>query len=151
MLNLTRWSPLIEMHDFHREFDRALGAVWNRFPEEENGRWVPAAEVASDADGWCVRMALPGVDPKNVNVDLQGDSLLVSGERNVRQGLTSEQSLSEFGYGRFERRFTLPENVDLERIGATFEHGMLELTLPLAEVAKPRRIEIGTSPAVTVA
>ena len=59
----------------------------------------------------------------------------------------TERHLSEFGYGRFERSFALPDHVDADRVGATFEHGMLEITLPIAAAAKPRRIEIASGAA----
>ena len=68
--------------------------------------------------------------------------LTITGERSLQREEQTEQHLSEFGYGRFERSFTLPDHVDADRVGAKFEHGMLEITLPMAEAAKPRRIEI---------
>mgnify|MGYP005634192893 CR=1 FL=1 len=71
---------------------------------------------------------------------LNGDVLTVTGERRQEK---TDRHLSEFGYGRFERRFTLPDSVVADQVSASFEHGMLELTLPVTEAAKPRRIEIG--------
>ena len=142
MLSLTRWSPLAEMNSLHRDLERAFGLSWDNLPGERERAWVPATEVTSDDGGWKMRMALPGIDPKDVHVDLHRDVLTITGERNLREGQT-ERHLSEFGYGRFERSFTLPDHVDADRVGATFEHGMLEITLPMAAAAKPRRIEIG--------
>ena len=102
---------------------------------------MPATEVTSTAQGWKVQMALPGIDPKDVHVDLNNNVVSITGERTTK-GEKSEQHLSEIGYGRFERSFTLPENVDLTKVGASFENGMLEVTLPVTEAAKPRRIEV---------
>ena len=87
-------------------------------------------------------MALPGIDPKDVHVELVGKVLTVSGERTVKDEKT-DRHLSEIGYGRFERRFSLPDDVATDGVTATFEHGMLELTLPAAAATKSRRIEIG--------
>lgn len=142
MLSLTRWSPLAEMNTLHRDLERAFGLSWDHFPGERDRAWVPATEVTSDNGGWKMRMALPGIDPKDVHVDLHRDVLTITGERNLQREEQTERHLSEFGYGRFERSFTLPDHVDTDRVGATFEHGMLEITLPMAEAAKPRRIEI---------
>ena len=86
-------------------------------------------------------MALPGIEPKDVHIEVEGKLLKVSGERSARDDTTISH-MSEIGYGRFERRFALPDTVAPDKVKATFEHGMLELTLPSSESAKPRRIEI---------
>ena len=95
-------------------------------------------------------MALPGIDPKDVHVDLHQNVLTITGERTLNEE-KSEQHVSEIGYGRFERSFTLPDNVASEKVNAHFENGMLELTLPVSEAAKPRRIEIGETSSKKVA
>ena len=143
MLSVTRWNPFDELPSLHREMERMFGRSWGEFPAERSWSWVPATEVTSDEQGWKVQMALPGIDPKDVHVDLNRNVLTITGERTMKvKGEKSEQHLSEIGYGRFDRSFTLPENVDLTKVGANFENGMLELTLPVTEAAKPRRIEI---------
>ena len=138
MLNLTRWNRFEELDTFHRAFSRR----WTAVPAERDWPWVPATEVTSDKEGWTVRMALPGIDPKNVEVDVHDNVLTVAGERSGKDE-DMEHHVSEFGYGAFERSFTLPSSVDAEKVDAVFEHGMLELRLPVAEASKPRRIEIG--------
>ena len=105
--------------------------------------WIPATEINRDDEGWKVRVALPGIDPKEVSIDLNGNNLTIAGER-TRTEADGRGPASEFHYGRFERAFTLPANVDAEKVSAAYVHGVLELTLPLAETAKPRRIAIGT-------
>ena len=142
MLSMTRWNPFEELTSLHREMDRVFG----RYMGDERGRtaaaWIPATEINRGDEGWKVRIALPGIDPKDVSIDLDGNNLRITGER-TRAGSDGEGHASEFHYGRFERAFTLPANVDSERVGADYVHGVLELTLPLAETAKPRRIAIG--------
>jgi len=71
-----------------------------------------------------------------------GNTLTVRGERATTKGESREPSLSEISYGRFERTFTIPKAVDANKVSASSRHGMLELTLPFEEAAKPRRIEI---------
>ena len=147
MLSMTRWNPFEELGTLHREMDRVFGRYVGEEPAAGPG-WTPATEVRTGDDGWRVRMALPGIDPSQVHVDLQGGSLTISGER-TRTEENGPGYASEIRYGRFERAFTLPAKVDAEKVSAHYENGMLELTLPLAEAAKPRRIEIGTTtPAV---
>jgi HSP20 family protein len=145
MLSLTRWNPFEELTSLHRELDRVFGRSWGEFPAGKGWSWVPATEVTSDEHGWTVRMALPGIEPKDVHVDLTHNVLTVSGERatEVKSEEKAERHMSEIGYGHFERSFTLPENVAAEDVAAHFDNGMLELRLPLREAAKPRRIEIG--------
>ena len=143
MMSLTRWNPFEELNGLHRDLDRVFGRrAGDARAAIQDSAWVPATEVTSAADGWRVRLALPGIDPKDVEVDLHGNTLTVKGERADGRGDDGWYE-SEIAYGRFERTFTLPASVDAERVEAHFTHGMLELTLPLAESAKPRRIEIG--------
>ena len=139
MLSLTRWNPFEEMSDFHHDIDRAFG--WSVAPPRRGLSWLPAAEVTSGSEGWTIRMALPGIDQKDVSVDLDHSVLTVSGERTVPEE-KAKRHVSELGYGRFTRSFTLPDTVDVQKVAAKFENGMLELTLPVTEATKPRRIEI---------
>jgi len=140
---LTRWNSFDELTDLHREVDRLFGWTRGEAPARPTeGSWVPATEVTSGKDGWHLRIALPGIDSKEVSVDLHGNTLSIKGERseNTRD---AEMHVSEIRYGRFERIFALPAKVEAEKVTANYRNGMLELALPLAESAKPRRIEIG--------
>ena len=139
---LTRWSPFDELTDLHREVDRLFGRTRGEEPvRSTEARWVPATEVRSGKEGWNLRIALPGIDPKDVSVDLHGSTLTVKGERSDNKS-DAEHHVSEIRYGRFERTFTLPAKVEAEKVTAEYRNGMLELTLPLSESAKPRRIQI---------
>ncbi len=151
MLSMTRWNPFEELGTLHRDMDRVFGRYIGSDGPTAGSAWTPATEVRTGDDGWKVRMALPGIDPGQVHVDLHGASLTISGER-TRTGENGNGYASEIRYGRFERAFTLPAKVDAEKVSAHYENGMLELTLPLAETARPRRIAIGTTtPVDTVA
>ena len=143
MMNLTRWNPFEELNSLHRDLDRVFGYTRGdgRKPVGD-ASWAPATEIATVPDGWQVRMALPGINPGDVKIDLNGDTLTIAGERSSRRE-DAELSRSEISYGKFERMLTLPTNVDADRVEANFDNGMLDLSLPLAESARPRRIEIG--------
>lgn len=140
---LTRWSPFEELTSLHREMDRLFSRTWGDSQAASNNSpaaFVPAIEVASEKDGWNVRLALPGVDPKDVHVEVAGNTLTVRGER--RRESKNEPYLSEITYGRFERTLTLPDSIDGEKVSAAYRNGLLELRLPLRESVKPRKIEI---------
>jgi HSP20 family protein len=101
--------------------------------------------VLSGKDAWHVRVALPGIDPKNVQIDLAGDTLTIRGERSRIHPVGNDKTqahLTEIAYGRFERTLTLPDAIDSDKVNATYNNGMLELSLPLRESLKPRRIEV---------
>src|SRR5581483_4606268 len=150
MLGMTRWTPFTELATLHRDLDSLFGRVFGDFGQPQ-GSWpvqtfTPAVDVTKADDKWTVSMAIPGIDPKDIEINIEGRTLRVRGERTFggyADGV--EPVLSEISYGRFEREFTLPENIDQEKVQAAYRHGMLELTLPLMESAKPRRIEIQTT------
>jgi HSP20 family protein len=127
----------------HRDLDSIFGRV---FGETGHGRSVdsfaPAADVWREGDKWLLSMALPGIAPDKVEIDVVGRTLRVRGERTASEKSKGEPVVNEISYGRFEREFTLPEEIDAQHVEATYRHGMLELVLPLSEGAKPRRIEI---------
>ncbi len=151
MLSMTRWNPLEELTGLHRQMDQVFGRyVGDERAGTPGAAWIPATEIHANDDGWKLRVALPGIDPEHVHVDLHGNSLTVSGER-TRSEQDGQGHTSEFHYGRFERAFTLPSNIDGDHVVANYEHGVLELTLPLAEAAKPRRIAIGAGSNARVA
>jgi HSP20 family protein len=139
---LTRWSPFEELTSLHREMDRLFGRAFGDAQAAPAGQasFAPAIEVTSEKDGWNVRLALPGVDPKDVHIEVAANTLTVRGERR-REG-KGEPYLSEITYGRFERTLQLPESIDGEKVAATYRNGLLELRLPLRESVKPRKIEI---------
>jgi HSP20 family protein len=139
---LTRWNPFDELTDLHREVDRLFGRTRAEGPIQTPRAWLPATDVTSSKEGWQLRIALPGIEPEHVSVDLHGNTLTVKGERSETKQ-DQELHVSEIRYGRFERTFALPAKIESEKVTASFQNGMLELQLPLAEAAKPRRIEIG--------
>ncbi len=145
-----RWNPFEELATLHRGLDR----VFNRQQLDAGtpgvdgaGAWTPPCEVASTDDGWQVRLALPGVDPSRVQITLHGGSLRISGER-PRSHDGDRYTHSEMSYGPFERTFTLPVAAAGDRIEAQYRHGILSVAVPVAERAKPRRIQIA-APDVT--
>jgi HSP20 family protein len=139
---LTRLNPFEELSTLHREMDRLFGRAFADTPTGTGTQasFVPAVEVATQKDGWAVRLAIPGVDPNDVQIEVAGNTLTVRGER--RREEKNEPYRTEFSYGRFERTLTLPESIDGEKVTANYRNGMLDLRLPLHESVKPRKIQI---------
>ena len=141
MLGMTRLTPWTDLAGVHRDLDSLFSRVFGEMVRPENvDVFTPAANVRRDGDTWNVALALPGISPDKVDIDIVGRTLRVRGERTADE--KGEPVIGEITYGRFEREFTLPEEIDAQHVQAMYRHGMLELVLPLAEGAKPHRIAV---------
>ena len=90
---------------------------------------------------------LPGVDPKNVNLQVQANTLTISGERSAtRETKEADYLRREITYGSFQRSILLPEGVDTDKLNAEYRNGILEITAPIAAAALPRKVEIKALP-----
>jgi HSP20 family protein len=147
------------LFDFRRDFDQMFNrflTAWpgnQEFKHERGGlaSFVPPIDAYVDKDGrkFLCHVALPGVDPKDVNIQVQGNLLLIRGERNVtKETKNADLVHSELIHGSFERSLTLPEGVDTEKLTAEYRNGVLELSAPISASAMPRRIEVKGAPAV---
>lgn len=149
---LMRRDPFLQdLLEFRRSFDD----VFQRFftsPLGEWGReaefaWMPPAEIFVEQNKVHACVALPGVKPEDVNVEIHQNQLVIRGERKQEREVKEEQYLQrEMSYGRFERRLPLPEGIDADKIEATYRNGILDVAVPLAEKALPKRIEIKAEP-----
>jgi HSP20 family protein len=146
MLYPTLWnrqSPNVwdEIFTIRDEFDRLLG----RRDTQVTSGWCPVVDVRETTNELVLQAELPGISPDDVDVSVENGVLSITGEKRaeVREGEEGgDFHLVERRYGRFERRFTLPRSVDAEKVSAEFRDGLLTVTLPKAEAAKPRRIEV---------
>jgi HSP20 family protein len=155
MTNLVpRDSFFQDLFDFRKDFDQ----IFNRFLSWPSTReehtltagFAPAVESFIDRDDkkFHCQVMLPGVDPKEVNIQVQGNTLAISGERSTSRETSETDYLHrEISYGSFARAISLPEGVDKERLTAEYRNGMLEITAPLAAAALPRKVEIRALPA----
>jgi len=129
------------LHRLSRMMDEALGGGWNGGTVAS--AWTPTVDVFEDKENLKIVMELPGVTPEDVKISLENQVLTIQGEkRQVAEESSERWHRYERSYGSFERMFTLPSSVDAERIQAKVENGLLTVTLPKAERAKPREIEI---------
>jgi HSP20 family protein len=105
--------------------------------------WAPALDVHEDKDSFIVRTELPGLKREDIEVSLHDGALIISGERKVetrREGV--EVHRQERYYGKFQRALTLPEPVAADKIKAEYKDGVLTVTLPKTEAAKPKIIDV---------
>jgi HSP20 family protein len=134
MVGLTRWSPFDDFFTFQREVDRLFNQFWNDLPTRTTASSPGSFQVNTTEDGWHIDVPLPGIDPKNVALEVAGNTLSI-------RVLTPQASGNE-PVTTFEQTLTVPQFLDLDRVTAAHKHGMLRLTLPLKDSVKPRRIEI---------
>ena len=109
---------------------------------------VPPIESWVDRENkkFHLSIALPGFDPKELQVELEGNNLTVSGEHEEKDEKKDADYLEqEFSYGRMERTIVLPEGVDTSKVSAEYNNGVLEITAPFNEAALPKRIEVRPS------
>jgi len=134
---LTRWDPFRDLKTVEDEFDRLVGRAHAR------NTWVPALDVRETEDRFELALDLPGIEPAGVSVSYEDGMLTVTGKREFStedEGETWHRI--ERGFGTFARSVRLPRTADAEKIGATFDKGVLTITVPKAEAAKPRTIEV---------
>ena len=145
MMTMLRWSPTRKFH-FHRDvrdvfprfFDGATDEAAQRDPS-----WSPAVEGWIEDGTSVIQLALPGVDPKDVQVSLRDNVLTVKGERRANQDTTGKDYfVREVAYGAFQRSFELPEGVDSAQVEAKHANGMLEVRVPAPQVTTPKMIEV---------
>jgi len=127
--------------------NRMFNEVWGRTRHADedyiSGSWMPSVDVRETRDALEIAAEIPGLDPKDVEVSVENGVLTLKGSRRLEKATEGETyHRVERAYGSFERSFSLPTNVDREKIHAVFRHGVLHLTLPKREEAKPKSISI---------
>ncbi|MGH8012080.1 MAG: Hsp20/alpha crystallin family protein [Candidatus Binataceae bacterium] len=143
---LQVWSPFREIdrmrHNFDELFNQFFG-VPRAFPATSGNLMTPAIECLREKDRLLVRADLPGIDPKDVEVTVSGNILTLSGKREQQREEKSGDYLHrEVSYGNFERTMSLPPGVKAEDIKASYERGVLELSIPLPKEASVHKIPI---------
>ena len=143
-MNLTRFEPWSLVDLLHRDLDRiATNRLAAGNGEQSVADWVPAVDIVEEKDRFVLRADVPGVDPKDIDVSMDGGVLSVSGERQSETE-TSEEGVKriERFTGRFYRRFTLPDTADAEQISARCDKGILEVSIPKRPEVRSRRIAV---------
>jgi HSP20 family protein len=136
MFGMSRRNSFDDVFNLHREVDRLFNQVWSEMPLRTAASPSLPFSVRSSDDGWTVDVPMPGIDPRNVRLEVAGNTLSIRAE--------SSNGEQDAPVARYEQSLTVPQFVDLDKLAATHRHGMLQLTLPIKDSVKPRRIEIQT-------
>lgn len=144
-MELVPWKPFKEIGSFRGEMDR----LWDRFPGQRplfksfTEEWLPSMDISETKDNFIVKAELPGLEVKDVNVSISGDLLIIKGEKKKEKEEKGEHYHYVERYsGSFQRVFQIPTSVRGDKVKATFDKGVLKLTLPKIEDAKKKKIEI---------
>ncbi|MCW3074789.1 MAG: heat shock protein Hsp20 [Flaviaesturariibacter sp.] len=145
-MSITKRSNLFPSHLFDDFLTRDL-MNWGLSNNSTSNTTIPAVNIRETADNFEVEMAAPGMTKNDFKIELDGNQLTISSEKSSQQsGEESSYSRKEFSYQSFQRVFQLPKDVvDADKIGARYENGLLQLTIPKKEEVKkrpPRMIEI---------
>lgn len=135
-----------------RQVSQIIDAAFNGWPFTAEDTtsvaswWIPATDIFENGEGIKIALELPGLAPDEVRLTLENQTLTIRGEKRQKaEENTVKVHRYERSYGAFERSFALPTTVDTEKVAAKFEHGVLTVTLPKAEQAKPREIQVKVS------
>ena len=141
---LNRWEPFRGAATLQEQVNRLFGNVLEHSGEESNlTSWAPAVDIYETEHELVVKADLPEVDPKELDIRVENNLLTIRGERKFEKRLNEENYLRvERAYGSFSRSFSLANTVNAEAINAGYQNGVLTLSLPKREEAKPKQIKV---------
>ena len=141
---LIRWQPFQEIDTLQREMNRLFDDVLAPTNRRDNGfAFVPAAELKETPEALHLKLEVPGLDAKDLNIEVTADSVSISGERQSE--VKSEEKgifRSEFRYGKFQRVIPLHTQVDNQKVQAEYKDGILTLTLPKLEDERRKVVKV---------
>jgi HSP20 family protein len=142
---LAKWTPFHEASQLRDEIDR----IWQDFFGPGRGihfmgeQWIPPVDILDTADKVTVKVEVPGMDIKNIEISLSRDVLTIKGEKKTERDDKGENFfLAERSYGSFSRSLRLPVEVEEDKIEATYKHGVLTITCPKKGMIKSKQITI---------
>jgi HSP20 family protein len=145
---IVKYAPFADLEDFPAGLRLFQDSI-NRLFSEESGKarpWVPAVDILETENELVLKADVPGVEMKDIEIQLENGTLTVKGERKFEEQEKNKGfHRMERSYGAFVRYFTVPETIDAEHVKAAYEAGVLTITLPKKELAKPRAIKVQIS------
>jgi HSP20 family protein len=144
---LIRWDPFREMSALQERMNRLLSDYRTRAPfgEEEmaQGAWIPPVDIYETKESIVLNVELPGVTKEEISLEVKDNTLTIRGEKKLEKDVKEENfHRMERTYGSFMRAFTLPSTIHQDKVKAKFREGVLEITLPKAEEARPKQIKV---------
>lgn len=152
-MELKKWKASHEPKDFLNDlfdirsrmndlFDTSLSNFFGDTPARTRG-YAPEVDIVENDNEFVIHADLPGINPKEVHLDVRGNTLTISGERKEeREKKDKNYYRAERYFGSFQRSFTLPEGIDQNKISAQYKNGVLNVTIPKGEASRPKQIEI---------
>ena len=146
MTTLNRWEPF-RTSPLHDQLNRMFTDLLDRSPRESNlTTWAPAADIYETEHELVVKVDLPDVDPKELDIRVENNLLTIRGERKFESKVSESNYLRvERSYGSFARSFALANTVNPEATKADYQNGVLALTIPKREEAKPKQIKVNVA------
>jgi len=144
-MELVRWSPVGNMSSLRKNMDRPWDRLSGEIPLAKafGGSWLPSIDVSETKDSFVVKADLPGLAAKDVNISIKGDVLTLKGEKKAEAQEKDEQFYCIERYsGSFRRVLQLPSGVKADKVEATFDKGVLKVTLPKATETKKKIIKV---------
>ena len=140
---LIRWQPFPEIDSLQREMNRMFDSLAPRQTDGISSDFMPAAEIEETPEAIHLKLEVPGMDAKDIDIQVSAEAVSVSGERKEEKK-TEEKGMtkSEFRYGSFRRVIPLPARVQNNDVNAEYKDGMLNLTLPKAEEEKNKVVKV---------
>jgi HSP20 family protein len=146
MTVLTRFEPFREFSTLQDRMNRLFRESYNEGGRDESlttSSFAPAVDVYEDEHNVTLKIEVPGIDEKDIDIQLENNTLTVHGERKIEKDEKEENYRRvERQYGSFTRTFTLPPTVDGEKVSANYDKGVLKITLPKKAEAKPKQIKV---------
>ncbi|UCC66936.1 MAG: Hsp20/alpha crystallin family protein [Deltaproteobacteria bacterium] len=141
---VTRWEPLKDLMALQERMNRLFEETFSRGPKEtELGAWSPAVDILEKGEEIILKMEVPEINQKDIEIKMEGNILTIKGERNLEAGTKRDDyHRLERPYGKFIRSFSLPNTVDQGKVKASYKDGILKLVLPKKEETKPKQIQI---------
>jgi len=144
----TRWEPFRDLAALQDRVSRIFEDVIprpHRGGDQEDlatGQWSPPVDIFETADSIVIRVEVPGIESQALDVELKEHSLIVAGDRQLEEAEGHTYHRMERTYGNFRRVFSLPIPIRQDQIHAALKNGVLEITLPKEEKAKPKRVQV---------
>jgi HSP20 family protein len=146
MTVLTRWEPFREFSTLQDRMNRLFRESYNDAGRDESlmsTNFAPAVDVYEDEHKVTLKIEVPGIEEKDIDVRVENNTLTVQGQRKIEKEEKEENYRRvERQYGSFTRTFTLPQTVDAESVSANYDKGVLKITLPKKAEAKPKQIKV---------
>lgn len=143
---LVRWDPIRDLDSLQGDMNRMFDRFFEGRPPngDSSRRWVPPMDLVETDEHLVVRADLPGMSEDDIEIEIKGSVLTISGERRAEHEEKGEgYHRVERSFGRFARSLSLPQGIDADAVRAAFEDGVLEVRVPKPTEARSTRVEIG--------